>query len=658
MWKCCAVFLLILGAGLLPILHAQKPIPTLSAELHLDSASEQFSSNTIRAYQHAMAAINLYNKSGEQLNEAKAKLRASSILLQLGDIDLADEHLEDVIPTFIDHRDFKSLAHAYATKSNILGRIDEIDLSTEYIYKAIENSRKAPGQPNLIMYLQNLAIRYIITSTEPDTSAAISLLKEAEQLLNSDENVLKDHFIVQRSLQARLEYLSGNLNNAVMLYADAYALSVELKIPDKQSTLLMNLAQVYLKMRLFDEALQSANSSLRIARENNYPYEEIEALEILYQIYEVQGADKKALDAYQLMTHLNDSLHNVEKANKVNAMERRLQLADLQKNQEKLELEAENERKLRAASDSKNMLLTGGIALALLSVGIILFSLVRANRLNKKVKKQHGLLQKQQSQLAEAYKDLTDSVRYSKRMQDALLPEKHTLESHLGDVGLIYQPRDIVSGDFYWINTGNDGAIYLAVGDCTGHGVPGAMLSLLAMNTLNRIFASFNKEPSPSLLLDHLNTEITKAFSQSTMHINDGLDIGIIKISGNKKIIFSGANISLLTYGINESVRRFPGDKQPIGPYMFSKPFTEITLENLSGQFICMSSDGFADQFGIPANKNKPLKLKWSGMYKWLENVSSLSPSEQASQLKIQLSSFQGDVMQMDDVCVIVFKIS
>ena len=641
---------------LIPRLSAQ-PLPKLDAAVHLDSSAALVYSNTIRSYQHAEAAVKLYSKAGDKLNKAKAQLRASYVLLQLGDIDLADELLEEAIPVFMDSRAFSSLAHAYATKSNILGRVDEVERSTEYLYKAIEYARKDPNKTNLVRYLQNLAVRYIYTINEPDTAAVTSLLKEAEELIRGDSKADLEDKIVLLALKARVQFLAGNLNDAVMLYAESYALSLEENIPDKQTTMLMRLGEVYLKMRRFDEALQSVNSSLRVAQENDYPYEEMEAWEVLYQIYETQGADGKALEAYKRKTHLNDSLHAVEKANKVNAMERRLQLAELQKSQEKLLLEADNERKLRESADAKSLLLTGGIALALVLVLVILFSLVRANRLNKKVKNQHRLLQKQQSQLEEAYKDLTDSVRYSKRMQDALLPEKQWLEQYLGDTGLIYLPRDIVSGDFYWITQASDGTIYLAVGDCTGHGVPGAMLSLLAMNTLNRIFAGFDKQPSPALLLDHLNTEITKAFSQSTMHINDGLDIGIIQLCNSGKVIFSGANISLLSYAANHPVKRFPGDKQPIGPYMFTKPFTEVTLENLSGHYICLSSDGFADQFGIPTNRQKPLKLKWSGMYKWLDSVTHLSPSAQALELKNRLTQFQGDVMQMDDVCVVVFKV-
>ncbi len=260
-----------------------------------------------------------------------------------------------------------------------------------------------------------------------------------------------------------------------------------------------------------------------------------------------------------------------------------------------------------------------------------------------------GMLVKQKEQIEAHHKLVQDSIKYAKRIQGALLPSQQQFEKNLKDAFVFYQPKDIVAGDFYW-NTKLNNKTYFAVADCTGHGIPGALLSVLCYNALNRTFKEFGLE-SPGEILDKAREIIIDEFSKSGQEVADGMDIALCAIE-DKKLLFSGANNPLWIIRNNELIE-LKADRQPVGNYPAMKKFTTQEFELKKDDKLYLFSDGYADQFGGSNHKKfykKPFKNK-------LLSISHLPMETQLNELAICFNDWKGDIEQTDDVCVLGFKV-
>ncbi|MBK7311012.1 MAG: SpoIIE family protein phosphatase [Sphingobacteriaceae bacterium] len=275
-------------------------------------------------------------------------------------------------------------------------------------------------------------------------------------------------------------------------------------------------------------------------------------------------------------------------------------------------------------------------------------SLIRANRnkekANKEITHQRGLL-------AEKNKELTDSITYAQRIQQSLLPPLDLLEILLPKHFLVYMPKDIVSGDFFWAKKLNASEIFVAVADCTGHGVPGAMMSALSIQNLNELSTQTR---SASELLSLLNISLKNTLNQGQEGFSkDGLDICLCKInSKERKITYSGANRSLQIYndkGLKEEIK---ATKTGIaGHTPDDQIFAEHEIIIEPNEMVVMSTDGFADQFGGLENK----KITTKRFKEWITEI--IDVNDKKTELEQRFNSWKGSKDQIDDVCVLGFKI-
>ncbi len=298
------------------------------------------------------------------------------------------------------------------------------------------------------------------------------------------------------------------------------------------------------------------------------------------------------------------------------------------------------------------------IAGILLVYGFVQFrerQLIREKRvLEKRVKvrtreieEQKLEIEQQRDKIADANKEITDSILYARRIQTAVLPGKVLLKKYLPEHFVLLKPRDIVSGDFYWVEEKNDRIIACAA-DCTGHGVPGAFMSLLGLTFLNEIV---NRDGilKAGEIVDRLRTYIIRAMSHKDEQAKDGMDLALLVIDRKLKILeFAGAYNPLIIIRKGE-LMEFKGDKMPVGKHVGEeRPFTSQRINLEDGDLIYIFSDGFPDQFGgIKGGKYKSRPFR-----RLLEQISGEDMEMQEELLRKELDDWMGAEEQVDDILI------
>jgi serine phosphatase RsbU (regulator of sigma subunit) len=265
--------------------------------------------------------------------------------------------------------------------------------------------------------------------------------------------------------------------------------------------------------------------------------------------------------------------------------------------------------------------------------------------------KYEGVIRHQLHEIEEQKKDILDSITYAKRIQKALLPPSGEFQKLVKDHFIFYKPKDIVSGDFYWLEM-QDNKVFVAVADCTGHGVPGAMMSMLCTNSLSRAVRELGVT-TPSLILDKVEELMADQISRNNDHVRDGMDISLCCINfKNKSLEYSGAFNPL--YRISGGAfHEIKADKQPIGKIDHRKPFTNHHMPLAEGDCFYLFSDGLSDQFGGPKGK----KFTARQFQKLLVDHHIKPMKEQMEILSRSFDAWKGDLLQVDDVCVMGFRV-
>jgi len=259
-----------------------------------------------------------------------------------------------------------------------------------------------------------------------------------------------------------------------------------------------------------------------------------------------------------------------------------------------------------------------------------------------------------QSVQEQGWDDHLASLRYAGMIQHALMPDPESLKTYLKDYFVLFLPRDIVSGDFYYVFC-NRQNMCIAIGDCTGHGVPGALLSILGISFLNEILQS-GINLRANRILNLMREKVMKALNQTGLQADtkDSIDIGLCIVDcATGKIQFSGANRPLFMLR-NGELSEFKADKMTIGLAPLKEaPFTCINIDTLPGDAFYLFSDGFADQFGEITNK----KFKHKRFRKMIESVQNSPMSQQKEQINLVFNEWKGNTQQIDDVLVFGFQL-
>ena len=369
---------------------------------------------------------------------------------------------------------------------------------------------------------------------------------------------------------------------------------------------------------------------------------------------------------------LISEMENTRKKQEIEILQKTKELSnyELQKTKKEKELERRNFEKqeiVRKAELEKEKfqkaILSGFIGFVILIAGFIFFSL-------QKNKKQSKIIIAQKHLVDEKQKEIIESITYAKRLQEAILPPQKFIDQYIKDNFILYKPKDLVAGDFYWAEVIND-LFFIAAADSTGHGVPGAMVSVVCSNALNRSIKEF-KETEPGKILDKTRELVIETFEKSANEVKDGMDISLLCIdTKNKNIFWSGAHnplwyishlpstlrvpqgSGLVAEALEATLTEIKADKQPIGKTVYPKPFITHQIDYEPNTTFYLFTDGFADQFGGPKGK----KFMSKNFKEVLVANAHLPLSKQKEVLEHTFKNWVGDLEQVDDVCVIGIRI-
>ena len=476
----------------------------------------------------------------------------------------------------------------------------------------------------------------------------------------------------------------GKYLEALMYFSKS--LKMEEDIGDKNgiAASYINLGDLNVKMKKFSESKKYYDKGIAISKEIGYKKWLTNGYTSLSRLDSAMGNYKAALEHYKLSILYKDSLINKENTEKSVRAEMKYQY-DKKQDAEQI-IQEKKDAVLKKEKQKQKLILLFVICglLVVIVFTVFLFNRYRIIQNQKKIIE----LQKQKVDLAyidldeknkiieEKNKSITDSINYSKRIQDASLPTKELKQKLFPNSFILFKPKDIVSGDFYWY-TEKNGKKLIACCDCTGHGVPGALMSMIGNNILNQI-VNENGITSPNEILNHLHKEVRKTLKQEEQSVNkDGMDISIIAFNSETEIEYAGAQRPLwivsnselkeennklenitnkpLTTNSQITLTEIKADKYSIGGSQSEteRKFTNHKLSLSKGDSVYIFSDGFADQFGGIDEKRFMSK-------RFKDLLLSIFPKpmiEQENELIKTILSWKGSNDQVDDILVIGIRI-
>jgi serine phosphatase RsbU (regulator of sigma subunit)/Tfp pilus assembly protein PilF len=473
---------------------------------------------------------------------------------------------------------------------------------------------------------------------------------------------------------------------ALDFHKKALEIRQQLNDPQGESTALNEIGKDYHELGKLKKAIFYSKGALNIAQNIGARELERDAYEALYKMYEKSGNKNEAYYYYKNHIELRDSLINEETKNKdirneLNFEYKKQHFTDSLEQVRKDDIALQKIEKEKVKTDAqKKLTYTFSIAfIIMLVLSIFIYKEYKAKKKsNKIILEQKKEVENQNQIINEKNKEITDSINYAKSIQTALLTEDAEWEKISKDYFVYLKPKDVVSGDFFWAFNNDEKNISVwTAADCTGHGIPGAFMSMLGIGFLNEIVIE-SGITKPSEILNNLREKIINALSQKNVDTQqrDGIDMAICVLDkSNNELYYSGANNPLYIITKNETTIKelasldtktfkikdddfqlfeIKADKQPVGFFTGDKhPFNALKIKLATEDRIYVFSDGYADQFGGEKGK----KLKYKPFKEILLSISSKKMVKQKVELETFFNQWKGSLEQIDDVCVIGVQI-
>ncbi len=465
-----------------------------------------------------------------------------------------------------------------------------------------------------------------------------------------------------------LAYANQNKLDSALAWTDR-TIALKQKLDDLEGlSLAYNFkGQIYKAWEKYDLAIDNYQQCLEIAKKVGVKPHIAAGHQELADVYNKQGKYQLAYEHSNAYALLKDTILNEKNTEQISEMQARfdtekkdLEIKNLNIDQERKNAIITAQEQEQARKETQLYASLGGLGLLLLGTLFIFnrFQVTRKQKIlieqqKEEVEEQRNEAEHQKMMVEEKNKEIMDSITYAKRLQEAILPPKALVKEWLPQSFILYKPKDIVAGDFYWMENLN-GWIYFAAADCTGHGVPGAMVSVVCSNALSKALIEEGKT-KPSELLDRTRELVIDRFVRSEEEIKDGMDISLCAINWEtREMQWAGANNPLwIVRNGAEQVEEIKADKQPIGKYGNERPFTNHSIQLNQGDTVYIFSDGYPDQFGGEKGK----KYKSGKLKSYFLSIQGEAMLQQKSLLSEEFENWRGDIEQIDDVCIIGVRV-
>jgi serine phosphatase RsbU (regulator of sigma subunit)/tetratricopeptide (TPR) repeat protein len=542
-----------------------------------------------------------------------------------------------------------ALGVVYKTQGNF-------EKALEYYKKSLALRQENKNDRAVALVFGNIANVY---TKQGNDSMALSFNKQALKIyekLNNNRGI----GIIEFNLGLIYSDLDST-QKAIEFYHRSLAEKIESSDENGESNVLNAIAKIELEQKNIAVAKKYALQSFDIANKLEFPENTMKAAGLLYEIFKKEQNWKEALKMHETYTKMQDIVFNEENAQQAIRTEMnyefdKKEVADSLKTVEERKI---NEVKFKQEK-TQRYALYGGLALVLIFAGFMFnrFKITQKQKTiielkEKETQKQKELIEEQKHLVEEKNQEITDSISYAQRIQQSILPPLEEINTALPNSFILFKPKDIVSGDFYWFHHAED-SILIAAADCTGHGVPGAFMSMLNSDKLNE---AVEKSTDVSKILQLVNLGLKKALKQSEKDATsrDGMDIALVSFNKEmRRLEYAGANrpLWIVRNGKNE-IEETKATKTAIGGFTDDKQiFTKHSFELKKGDTIYIFSDGYADQF---SPNDKKLMTK-----KFKENIYAIQDKtmiEQKEFLNTFIDSWKGNMEQTDDILVIGVRV-
>lgn len=537
--------------------------------------------------------------------------------------------------------------------------LDQADFNKalEYFTKSLKINEEIDDQMGIATSLSNIGTIY---KKQGDYDKALDY--HAKSLKIKEE--IGDKMRIGNSFNniGNIYMDQGNYDKALDYYFKSLKIQEEIGYKRGIAASLSNMGGIYKKQGDYKKAIEYESNGLAIAQEIGNARVIRDAANMLWILYKELGKSKESLEMYELYIVTRDSIlsHDNQKAiiqqeykyaYEKQAAADSIKTAEAGKVQEAelLAEKAENKQ-----NQQQQYFLYAGLAIALLFGGFIFKRFKVANRQKAIIEEQKQIVDKAYEGLEEAHKEITDSINYAERIQRSFLATKELLDENLNDYFVFFQPKDVVSGDFYWAGILANGNFAIVNADSTGHGVPGAIMSILNISSIES--AVKDKLTQPADIFNDTRKTIIKRLKKdgSSEGGKDGMDASLISFNtDNSKMTYVAAQNPIWIIRDGELSEIKP-EKMPIGKHDNDHiPFNGGEYNIQKGDQIYALTDGFQDQFGGPKGKKFMIKK----FREYVLYISDLSMEEQHQKIKETFSNWKGEMDQVDDVCVIGVKI-
>ena len=608
------------------------PEDTSTVNLYIEIAQDYIDTNFVMALKYAQKANNLANRINYQHGYITSLRLLSDANDYLGRYSEAQEINYKMLDYYKDIKDEESIQSTNINIGIINYYQENYDQSIDYTFKALNYYQNIDDLTGISICYNNLANVY---SDRLDYETALKYYFKALALDERTKNI--DGITLIKGNIGEVYIELKEYEKAQQFIEEALIIAEKQKDQWQQANLLAGLGNLLIKTDEDSKALDILFKALEINQKVGAVAEQAEIYQLIYQVYEKRKQFDKAFFYLDLYTTLNDSVYNKETVDKIAEMNA---VYEIEEKEEQLKTQES------LAEYQKNQKIALILSLVLL-LGIVLVS-IRGNLSKKKVNEK---LAQQKVLIETKNRDITDSIQYAKQIQSAILPSDEVIKKLFTDNFVFYKPKDIVAGDFYWMLELPNQTLF-AVADCTGHGVPGAMVSVVCNSALNRAVKEFNLI-SPAKILDKVTEIVIETFEKNDSNIKDGMDIALCSFNKEKNVLeYAGANNSIYIVRDGE-LKEFKSDKQPVGKFVNNKPFTNKKIKLEKGDNIYLFTDGYSDQFGGPKGK----KYKYKAFKQLLTDIHKKAMNDQKQIIYKSFIDWQGNLEQIDDVCIVGIKV-